>query len=96
MELVTTRSLRISRERPHIPIAALALVLLAATVVLKISIPTVFIALLIGAAALGTIVRPEIGLHVLVINALVGLTHVVETPRLGPFSAPVLIEGLVL
>lgn len=47
-------------------------------------------------AGLTALIRPEIGLHVLVVNAMVGLTHVVEMPRLGPFSPPVLIEALLV
>ena len=47
-------------------------------------------------AGLTALIRPEIGLHVLVVNAMVGLTHVVEMPRLGPFSPPVLIEALLI
>ncbi len=47
-------------------------------------------------AGLVAIIRPEIGLHVLVVNAMVGLTHVVEMPRVGPFSPPVLIEALLV
>jgi len=74
----------------------LALFLLAATVVLGISVPMVFVGLVILAAGLGTLIRPEIGLHVLVVNALIGLNHLVELPRLGPLSTPIMIEGLVL
>lgn len=70
--------------------------LLIATVLLGIPVPMVFLGLIILSAALATLIRPEIGLHVLVLNAVVGLTHLVEIPRAGPISAPVLIEGLVL
>src|SRR5262249_8365568 len=90
------RTLPISRERPHLAIAGLALLLLVGTVLLGISIPMMFLGLVILAAALGTLIRPEIGMHVLVLNAMIGLTHVVEMPRVGPVSVPVLIEALVL
>lgn len=93
---MTTRGFEIRRDRPQLLIAGLAAFLLMTTVVLGISIPTVLLGMLILAAGLGTLIRPEIGLHVLVLNAMIGLTHVVETPRIGPVSAPVLIEGLVL
>ena len=77
-------------------IAALATALAAATLVLGISVPMTALGLVILTAGLTAIIRPEIGLHVLVINAMVGLTHVVEMPRLGPFSPPVLIEALLV
>ena len=77
-------------------IAALATALAAATLVLGISVPTTALGLVILLAGLTAVIRPEIGLHVLVINAMVGLTHVVEMPRVGPFSPPVLIEALLV
>lgn len=77
-------------------IAALASALAAATLVLGISVPTTALGLVILLAGLTAVIRPEIGLHVLVINAMVGLTHVVEMPRVGPFSPPVLIEALLV
>ncbi len=91
-----SRAFEISRERPHWLIAAIAFVLAAATILLGISVTMVFLALVVLGAAVGALIRPEIGLHILVINALVGLTHVVDVPRVGPLSAPVLIEALVL
>jgi len=77
-------------------IAALATALAAATLVLGVSVPTTALGLVIILAGLTAVIRPEIGLHVLVINAMVGLTHVVEMPRVGPFSPPVLIEALLV
>ena len=77
-------------------IAATASALAAATLVLGISVPTTALGLVILLAGLTAVIRPEIGLHVLVINAMVGLTHVVEMPRVGPFSPPVLIEALLV
>ncbi len=91
-----SRALAVSRERPHALIAALALFLLLTTVLLKISVPMVALGIVVLAAALVTLMRPEIGLHVLVLNALIGLTHVVDPPRIGPVSAPVLIEAAVM
>ncbi|HZI93061.1 MAG TPA: O-antigen ligase family protein [Patescibacteria group bacterium] len=96
MSMPTARTFEISRERPHLAVAGLAAFLLLCTVLLGISIPTMFLGMLILAAAVGTLIRPEIGLHVLVFNAMVGLTHVVDMPRVGPVSVPVLIEFLVL
>src|SRR5262245_36416387 len=90
------RTFEISRDRPLLPIAGLAAFLLVCTIALGIPVPAVFLGLLILAAAVGTLIRPEIGLHVLVLNAMIGLTHVVEMPRVGPVSAPILIEALVL
>ncbi|MFQ5700888.1 MAG: O-antigen ligase family protein [Acidobacteriota bacterium] len=87
---------RVSPSRPHLLIACLGSLLLLATVILGLPIPMVALGLAILLAGVATLMRPEFGLHVLVINAMVGLTHVVEMPRVGPFSAPVLIEGLVL
>ncbi len=89
------RVFSIGRDRPHLLIAGLALFLLLSTVVLGVSIPMLFAGLLVLGAGVATLIRPEIGLHVLALNAMVGLTRLVELPRLGPFSAPVLIEGLV-
>lgn len=77
-------------------IAALATALAAATLVLGVSVPMTALGLAILLAGLVAIIRPEIGLHVLVVNAMVGLTHVVEMPRVGPFSPPVLIEALLV
>lgn len=77
-------------------IVATASALAAATLVLGISVPTTALGLVILLAGLTAVIRPEIGLHVLVINAMVGLTHVVEMPRVGPFSPPVLIEALLV
>ena len=71
------------------------MILGTATIALGISIPMVSIALLVMAAGVGAVIRPEIGLHLLVLNAMVGLTHVAELPRVGPLSAPILIEALV-
>ena len=59
----------IGRDRPHLLIAGLAVFLLTSTVLLGISIPTIFLGLVILAAAVGTLIRPEIGLHLLVLNA---------------------------
>lgn len=77
-------------------IAALAAALAAATLVLGISVPMTALGLAILIAGLTALIRPEIGLHVLVVNAMVGLTHVVEMPRIGPLSPPVLIEALLV
>lgn len=87
--------LAVTRDRPGLLIAALAILLALSTLVLGIPVPMVGLGLLVLAAALGTLIRPEIGLHVLTLNALVGLTHVIEMPRIGPLSAPILIEALV-
>lgn len=91
-----TGSFELGRHRPHLLIGGLALFLLLTTVVLGVPVPTIFLGLLILAAAMAALIRPEIGLHVLVFNSMVGLTHVVEMPRVGPVSAPVLMEVLVL
>ena len=96
MSLSAARVFSVSRDRPHVLIAALALFLLLSTVVLGVSIPMLFAGLLVLGAGVATLIRPEIGLHVLALNAMVGLTRLVELPRLGPFSAPVLIEGLLV
>jgi len=77
-------------------IAALAAALAAATLVLGISVPMTALGLAILIAGLTALIRPEIGLHVLVVNAMVGLTHVAEMPRIGPLSPPVLIEALLV
>ncbi len=82
--------------RPLALIAGLAAVLAVATILLGLSVPMTALGIAILLAALVTVIRPEVGLHVLVVNALVGLTHVVEMPRVGPLSAPVLIEALLL
>lgn len=86
----------VNRERPHLLIAGIALALLLSLVALRIPVTMVFVALMVMVAAVIALIRPEIGLHVLVFNAMVGLTHIVEMPSVGPFSAPVLIEALVL
>ncbi|HET6374249.1 MAG TPA: O-antigen ligase family protein [Candidatus Polarisedimenticolia bacterium] len=96
MSTVGPKALEVSRERPHLLIAGLGLFLLLATVLLGISVPTVFVGLLVLSAAALAIIRPEIGLHVLALNALVGLTRLVELPRVGPLSAPILIEVLLV
>ncbi len=92
----SARALRLGRDRPHILIAALALILFAATVVAGVSLPMLFVGTLVLAAALAAVIRPEIGLHVLVLNALMGLVRLVEMPRLGPLSVPVLLEALLV
>src|SRR5262245_53058202 len=86
----------VNRKRPHLLIAGIALVLLLSLVVLRIPVTMVFVGFSVMLAAIVALIRPEIGLHVLVFNAMVGLTHIVEMPSVGPFSAPVLIEALVL
>src|SRR5262245_35375584 len=86
----------VNRERPHLLILGIAILLLLSMVVLHVPVTMVFIGLMVMAAAGVALIRPEIGLHVLVFNAMVGLTHVVEMPRIGPVSAPVLMEALVL
>ncbi|HKY34156.1 MAG TPA: O-antigen ligase family protein [Candidatus Polarisedimenticolia bacterium] len=90
------RALVVRRDRPHLLVLGIALFLLLATVVLGVSVPTVFTGLAILAAALATLIKPEIGVHVLVVNALVGLTHVMEMPRIGPLSAPIVIEAFLM
>src|SRR5512138_2275621 len=91
-----SRALSVSRDRPHVLIAGLALFLLLTTVGLRVPVPMVALGTVVLAAALLTLMRPEIGLHVLILNALIGLTHVMDPPRIGPVSAPVVIEAVVM
>ncbi len=91
-----SRVFTVSRERPHLLIAAIAVFLLLSTVLLRISLPTLFIGMLVMGMAAVAAMSPEIGLHILALNALIGLTRLVELPRLGPFSAVILIEGLLV
>ncbi len=70
-------------------------VLLGGMAVLGLSLTAVTIAFFLAAAATATILCPEVGLFALLINALVGLTHIVELPRVGPLSIPIAFEGVL-
>lgn len=96
MSPAPARSLAIGRESANPLIAGLAVFLLLTTVLLGLPVPTLFIAMLVAGIAILAVIRPEIGLHVLALNALVGLTRLVELPRVGPFSAVILVEGLLI
>ena len=75
-----------------IVIGGAAMALFVAMLGLGVSMPVVFVGSVLAAIAAATVIYPEVGLAALVINALVGLTHLRELPTLGPVSIPIAFE----
>src|SRR5262245_28762849 len=59
-----------------------SMAILFAMLFLRLSMPAVFVGVLLAGVGAWTLLYPEVGLAALVINALVGLTHLRELPRL--------------
>ncbi len=76
-------------------VAGVSLFIFVPMVLLGVSMPVLAVALALAAAAAATVLWPEVGLAALVVNALVGLTHVTELPTLGPVSVPIAFEGVL-
>ncbi|MBI3447972.1 MAG: O-antigen ligase family protein [Acidobacteria bacterium] len=68
------------------------LTILFAMVVLRLSMPGILLGAALVAAAAATVLFPEVGLHALILNAVVGLAHLADLPRLGPLSVPIAFE----
>jgi O-antigen ligase len=73
-----------------------ALAILVAMLYMRMSLAAVAAAVLLAGVGLATILYPEVGLYALVLNALVGFTHVRELPRLGPLSIPIAFELILV
>lgn len=76
-------------------VAGVSLFIFAPMVLLGVSMPVLAVALVLAVAAAATILWPEVGLAALIINALVGLTHITDLPTLGPVSIPIAFEGVL-
>lgn len=76
-------------------VGGISLFILAAMVILGLSMPILTVALVLAAAATATVLYPEVGLAALILNALVGLTHITDLPTLGPVSIPIAFEGVL-
>jgi O-antigen ligase len=76
-------------------VGSVAFFILVPMVILGFSLPILSIAMVLGAAAVATIFFPEVGLIALILNVLVGLTHITELPTLGPVSIPIAFEALL-
>ena len=76
-------------------VAGSAFLILLSMVLLRLSMPAVALGALLAAAGAATVLFPEVGLFVLLINAMVGLSHLGELPRVGPLSVPIAFEGVL-
>ncbi|MFQ5718255.1 MAG: O-antigen ligase family protein [Acidobacteriota bacterium] len=43
-----------------------------------------------------TLIRPEIGLYLLILNAVASFGQFIEMPRIGPLSLPLAVEGVLI
>ncbi|HXI01802.1 MAG TPA: O-antigen ligase family protein [Candidatus Saccharimonadales bacterium] len=76
-------------------VGGVSLFILVPMAVLGVGLPILGAALVLGVAAAATVVVPEVGLGLLIVNALVGLTHITDLPTLGPLSIPIAFEGVL-
>lgn len=82
----------VRREAALIIVGGAALAILFAMIVLGLSMSTISLGATLTAAAAATVLFPEVGLYALILNAIVGLAHLTELPRLGPLSVPIAFE----
>lgn len=76
-------------------VGGVAIFILVPMAVLGVGLPILGAALVLAVAAAATVVVPEVGLGLLIVNALVGLTHITDLPTLGPLSIPIAFEGVL-
>ncbi len=60
------------------------------------SVPMTFAAFAVASLGLVILVRPEYGVHFLVLHTAVGFAQYFELPRFGPVSIPIALEGVLL
>jgi len=80
------------REDTIVLAATAALAILGLLILLGAGLPKILFAFALIAGAVLAFFRPEVGLYALLLNALVGLTHVAALPRIGPLSVPIAFE----
>jgi hypothetical protein len=84
------------REELLLVAGTLGLALAGLLVLLGVSLPGVLLGVVLVGGATLAFLRPEIGLYALLLNALIGLSHMASLPRIGPLSVPVAFEGILL
>jgi len=72
-----------------------AFLILFAMVLLRFPMTMIALGALLAAAGGATVLFPEVGLFALLLNALIGLSHIGELPRIGPLSIPIAFEGVL-
>jgi O-antigen ligase len=87
--------LSVRREDLYVLAGTLGLALLGLLLLTGVSIPRVVFGAILLAGAAVSFFRPEIGLHALVVNAIVGLAHLTSLPRIGPLSVPIAFEAVL-
>lgn len=80
------------RSASVIIIGGASIAILLGMLFFRLPMPVVFVGAVLAGVGGWTLLYPEVGLAALVINALVGLTHLRELPRLGPLSIPIALE----
>lgn len=86
----------VRREDALVLAGTLGTALLGLLVLLGVGLPKLILEALLLAGAAIAAWQPEIGLYALIVNALIGLTHMASLPRLGPLSVPVAFEAVLL
>ncbi len=96
LPLDLTAPLAMRREDVVVLAATLGLAALALLVLLGVSVPKLALWVILAGGAALAFIRPEIGLFALILNALIGLTHLANLPRIGPLSVPIAFEAVLV
>jgi len=87
-----SREPALRRENLLVLAGTFGLGLLGLLTLFGVGLPKILLGLLLFGGASLAFLRPEMGLFALVLNALLGFTHLASLPRVGPFSVPVAFE----
>jgi len=86
----------LKREDAIVLLSTLGLALIGFLLLLGVGVPKIVLWIIISGGAALAFARPEIGLFALILNALIGLTHLTALPRVGPLSVSVAFEGILV
>ena len=84
------------RENAFVLAGTLGIAFLGLLLLFGVSLPGAFFWIVVACAAALAFRAPEVALYGLLFNALIGLTHMADLPRIGALSVPVAFEAVLV